>query len=172
MKRAIHIFPSFHSVEKIQEIRNRYDPLSDKIPPHITLVFPFESFIPQSEILAHIESVAKHISPFSLTLKDVTGFGGEFLFLNVKKGNDFLIELHDELYKGILAPYRDPHFTYSPHITLGRPGNREEYITALKKYKDWRESYHTEVTEITLEQIGEDNVANVIGRVPLNKNRF
>ncbi|MCA0148032.1 MULTISPECIES: 2'-5' RNA ligase family protein [Rossellomorea] len=172
MKRAIHIFPSFHSVDKIQEIRHRYDPLSDKIPPHITLVFPFESSIPSVDILVHIKSVAEHISPFPMTLRDVTGSGGEFLFLNVKEGNDFLIQLHDQLYEGILAPYRNPHFTYSPHITLGRPGNSEEYSSALEKCKDLRESYHTVVKEITLEEIGEDDVSNVIGRVPLKDNRF
>lgn len=172
MKRAIHIFPSFQSIENIQEIRNRHDPLSDKIPPHITLVFPFESSIPHNDILDHIKSVAEHIPPFSLTLRDVTGSGGEFLFLNVKKGNDYLIQIHDDLYKGILESYRNPHFTYLPHITLGRPGNREEYINALEKYKNWRESYHTIVEEITLEEIGEDNVSHVIGRVPLKKNRF
>jgi 2'-5' RNA ligase len=172
MKRAIHIFPSFHSLDKIQEIRHRYDPLSDKIPPHITLIFPFESSIPSVDILNHIKLVAEHISPFSLTLRDMTGSGGEFLFLNVKEGNDFLIQLHDELYEGILAAYRNPHFTYSPHITLGRPGNSEEYISAIEKYKEWRETYHTVVKEITLEEIGEDEVSNVIGRVPLKGNRF
>jgi 2'-5' RNA ligase len=172
MKRAIHIFPSFQSVDKIQEIRNRYDPLSDKIPPHITLVFPFESSIPSVDILVHIKSVAEHMSPFHMTLKDVTGSGGEFLFWNVKKGNDFLIQLHDELYEGILAPYRNPRYTYSPHITLGRPGNSEEYINALEEYQDWRDTFHTVVKEITLEEIGEDDVSNVIGRVPLEGDRF
>jgi 2'-5' RNA ligase len=172
MKRAIHIFPPLHSAEKIQQIRNVYDPLSDKIPPHITLVFPFKSCIPQNAILDHVESVARHTSPFKLTLRDITGSGGEYLFLNVKKGNDFLIQLHDELYKGILAPFRDYHFTYTPHITLGRPVNKGECIRAVERYKDWGEIYHTVVKEIVVEEIGANDVSTVIGRLPLNTKRF
>lgn len=36
-KRDILIFPKFKEIEKIQEIRNRYDELASIIPPHITL---------------------------------------------------------------------------------------------------------------------------------------
>ncbi|WP_201715135.1 2'-5' RNA ligase family protein [Rossellomorea arthrocnemi] len=172
MKRAIHLFPSFHSLEKIQEIRKYYDPLSDKIPPHITLVFPFNSCISQNDILDHVESVAECISPFSLTLRDVTGFAGECLFLNVKNGNDFIIQLHDELYKGILAPFRNHHFTYTPHITLGRLDNKRDYIRAVERYKDWEEVFHTVVKEVVVEEIDVDDVSNIIGRMPLNGQSF
>lgn len=123
MKRAIHIFPAFHKAEKIQDIRKIYDPLSDKIPPHITLVFPFESLIPLNELFSHVQSLANNLSPFTLIMNGVTGSNGEYLFLNVKQGNDALIHLHDELYKGILTPYRNHHITYTPHITLGRIKN-------------------------------------------------
>ena len=125
MKTAVHIFPQCNSLDVIQEIRRKYDPLSDKIPPHITLVFPFDSTTPLDIILSHIQSVADRIPPFTISLKGVTGSGGEYLFLNVTKGNDYIIQLHDELYKGILSPYRNDHYPYLPHITLGRLGSFE-----------------------------------------------
>jgi 2'-5' RNA ligase len=50
MKRAIHIFPQMESAEEICRIRKIHDPLWDKTPPHITLVFPFTANIPTCEI--------------------------------------------------------------------------------------------------------------------------
>ena len=172
MKRAIHIFPAFRKTEKIQDIRYIYDPLSDKIPPHITLVFPFESRIPQNELFAHVQSLANAVAPFNLTMNGVTGSGGKYLFLNVKQGNDALIHLHNELYTGILAPFRNHHITYTPHITLGRIKNQEECTMAVEKYKGWEESFHTVVKEVVIEEIGEDDHSHVIGRIRLDDNRF
>ena len=40
-KRDILIFPKFKNINKIQELRNKYDPLANLIAPHITIVFPF-----------------------------------------------------------------------------------------------------------------------------------
>jgi 2'-5' RNA ligase len=52
-KRAIIIFPQFGSdTNLIQDIRNQYDPLANKIAPHITLVFPFESDISSKRYLS------------------------------------------------------------------------------------------------------------------------
>ena len=43
MRYALHIFPQFASMEEIEKIRARYAPLFGRIPPHVTLVFPFEA---------------------------------------------------------------------------------------------------------------------------------
>lgn len=42
-KRDILIFPKFNNIDKIQEVRNKYDKLANLIPPHITLAFPFRN---------------------------------------------------------------------------------------------------------------------------------
>ncbi|WP_299737499.1 2'-5' RNA ligase family protein [Rossellomorea sp. y25] len=167
MKRAIHIFPQLESVEEIQRIRTTHDPLWDKIPPHITLVFPFTSNLSNSEIISHVQSIANRLQPFSLLLKEITGSSGEYLCLNVKRGNDSIIHSHDELYKGVLTPFRNPSFTYIPHITLGRIDLKEEFHRALKEYRNWSESFHTEVKEIVIEEINEQDVSNVISVIPL-----
>lgn len=43
MLRAIHLFPKFLNSHIIDALRAKYDPLVQLIPPHITLVFPFNS---------------------------------------------------------------------------------------------------------------------------------
>lgn len=49
-KRCIMIFPQFKNINIIDEIREKYDPLSNNVRPHITLVFPFESNISKVDL--------------------------------------------------------------------------------------------------------------------------
>ncbi|CEK32658.1 2'-5' RNA ligase superfamily (plasmid) [[Clostridium] sordellii] len=37
--RCIMIFPKFNNIEIINKIRKQYDPLFEKVQPHITLIF-------------------------------------------------------------------------------------------------------------------------------------
>ena len=41
-KRDILIFPKFKNIDKIEEIRKKYDELTEILPAHITLAFPFK----------------------------------------------------------------------------------------------------------------------------------
>ena len=59
-KRAILIFPEFNNIHEIEVIRKQYDPLYEKIAPHITLVFPFESEMSSNQVLQHVENTTKH----------------------------------------------------------------------------------------------------------------
>jgi hypothetical protein len=83
------------------------------VPAHITLVFPFESPLGTDELRAHIERMVQGIGPFPLCLAGVTGMNAEYLFLNVKRANDALIELHDF----ILARCES---TFRSHLPLRR----------------------------------------------------
>ena len=49
------------------------------------------------------------LHPFNIVLKGVTGSEEEYLFLNVKVGNDQIIELHDKLYSGLLKTISQPY---------------------------------------------------------------
>ena len=90
------------------------------IRPHITLVFPFESTISTEQLTQHMSRAAQALRPFTLHPRGITGYAKEYLFLNVKYGNDQLIVLHDYLYTGLLAPYLTFQETYLPHLTVGR----------------------------------------------------
>lgn len=116
--RAIHIFPEFDQVDLIQSIRKKYDPLYTCIPPHITLVFPFESEITNIDLYRHVKQAVTGFQPFAIHLEEITASNGYYLFLNVKQGNDQIIALHDRLYSGPLASYRSYRHTYLPHLTV------------------------------------------------------
>jgi 2'-5' RNA ligase len=51
--------------------------------------------------------------------------------LNVTRGNDALIALHDRLYRGPQELYLSHEFSYLPHVTVGRLPNDETFRAAL-----------------------------------------
>lgn len=155
MMRSIMIFPKFSNMELIDKLRKDYDPLVEKIPAHITVVFPFESSHSQNELKEHIQKALKRFKPFDIRLTGITGAEKGYLFLNVKKGNDQIIELHDRLYSGILATYLFRKTTYFPHLTVGRLKSIELYNSALQMTKEFNHEFVTTVEKVELESIDE-----------------
>lgn len=152
---AIVIFPELSPEQRqiIARIRAAYDPLAMAIDPHITLVFPFESMLPTEDLLAHMRAAVVPITPFEIALRGVTGQQDEWLFLNVKRGNDQLIALHDRLYSGPLESYLLPRYTYAPHLTVGHVTPGEPFETALQKVAGVTAAFHTVVRKITAYRI-------------------
>ncbi|WDL95904.1 2'-5' RNA ligase family protein [Alicyclobacillus sp. ALC3] len=167
MLRAIHIFPYFDNLHSINAIRAKYDPLADLIPPHVTLVFPFESNISKEVLEEHLHEATVGSHPFRIAMTGVTGAEGEYLFLNVKVGNDHIIQLHDKLYSGLLKQYLYRSLTYTPHLTVGRIMDKRMFEIALAKTEEWNEVFETTVREITVESIDERKNYTVEMTVPL-----
>ncbi|HEY4388930.1 MAG TPA: 2'-5' RNA ligase family protein [Ktedonobacteraceae bacterium] len=161
IRRAIVIFPKLAQRELMQQLRQTYDPLASLIPPHITLVFPFESAISTEDLSWHMSSVARQFHPFPLSFRGITGHTNEYLFLNVKGGND-------QLYTGVLAPYLTAQETYFPHLTIGRLGNTTTFAEALRRVQSTTISLKTEVHEISAYQIEPDGKRQVECKVKLS----
>jgi 2'-5' RNA ligase len=148
--RAIVIFPALPEPDPLVELRARFDPLVDLIPAHITLVFPFESDLSPDELCAHVERSVRGIGAFPIRLSGITGMEDKYLFLNVKRGNDTLIELHDRLYSGPLQSYLSLAFTFIPHVTVGRFTSHEAFVNALASASALAISIDTEVRTICI----------------------
>jgi 2'-5' RNA ligase len=166
-KRAIHIFPRFANAEEINQLRQKFDPLAELIPLHLTLVYPFESTMTAEELQAHCAEAVRGIGPFSLTLQGITGTPEWHLFLNVKQGNDVIIDLHDRLYQGPLQPFLYRKVTYVPHVTVGRLHNAEAFEAALEATHTFQHAFTCTVEEITIEVIEADESSTVEGNVRL-----
>jgi 2'-5' RNA ligase len=154
--RAIVIFPALADAAPIERLRRAYDPLADFIAPHITLVFPFTSAIATETLAAHMRRATRDVAPFEVTLRGVTGHMGEYLFLNVKRGADQLVVLHDQLYSGILTRYLAPDQTFMPHLTVGRLPTAERFALALVDARRMTERFTFGVDEIVAYRIGEE----------------
>jgi len=142
-KRVVVAFLRVDDLSKWAEVlsaRDRFDPLAPKIAAHITLVSPFEDPASDAVVNGHIRTAISGVSRFSVTLGQVTVHEGEYLFLNVKRGNDQIVHLRDALYSGLLAPHLLRTYTFVPHVTVGRvtPGDltvaldRTSSLTAIR----------------------------------------
>lgn len=141
-------------MDVIQGIREKYDPLANYIAPHITLVFPFESEQSTDELQEHLVHSLKGLQRFRILLSGVTGdFREGYLFLNVKRGNDDIIDLHDRLYSGVLEPFLLRKATFCPHITVGRLEQQTEFDQALNELADFSESFEAEIDRVYIESI-------------------
>jgi 2'-5' RNA ligase len=167
--RAIVIFPAFADGAPIERLRRAYDPQADFIAPHITLVFPFTSAIATEALAAHMRRVTRDLAPFELTLCEVTGQMEEYLFLNVKRGADHLIALHDRLYTGILTRYLAPEYTFAPHLTVGRLPTAERFALALVDARRMAARFTFRVEEIVAYRIGEEGSRAIDCQVFLGK---
>jgi 2'-5' RNA ligase len=80
------IFPHFKNLDLIDEIRKKYDPLAELVPPHITLVFPFKSTIRSEKLIEWMRISLNNIKPFYIKMgglyKEMNAYGN-YLFLNV-----------------------------------------------------------------------------------------
>lgn len=154
--RAIHLFPEFDNIDVINMWRLKYDPLSNYIPPHITLCFPFESNISLNILEKHITQVLSDISFFNIILADFSMYHQEYLFLNVQHGYKEIIDLHQRLYSGILKPYLNSSLIYIPHVTIGRFKSSNDLKKAYKALVKKNFLFETTIKKIFLERIKSD----------------
>lgn len=159
-KRDILIFPKFENINKIQKLRNKYDPLVNLIAPHITIVFPFSDNISNEELIKKLNNLLKDFKPFTIVFKGISLSKDNYIFLNCMQGNQEIIELHNEIYKQIIPSHLNKSIKYIPHITLGSARNIQELDSFDYEFK-------TVVDEISIEFIGEHEESIIIKNIKL-----
>lgn len=146
----------------VEDLRRKFDPLASSVPAHVTLVHPFQARVELAEVIDHVDRVASTLRPLSLVCQGVTGHGDEYLFLNVKRGNDEIIELRDELYTGVLADVRTDSVTFLPHVTVGRVRSLPDFMAALAVAREYAGPVSTVVDAITCYGITGDDQRTVL----------
>lgn len=167
--RCVHVFPRFENSEALNAIREKYDHLHDLIEPHITLVFPFESSLTQADVKEAVSEALKNQNSFKVKAEGLEGVDshGFYLFLKITDGKDILKKLHYKLHEGALEAYQSPWTrdgSFKPHITLGRFQSQEDLDDAIKALESVELCYETEVTNLHVEVIG-DNEESIIESV-------
>lgn len=163
-KRTIMIFPKFENINIINDIRRKYDPLVDLVPPHITLVFPFDSDLTNEELNLYIKECLSYIHPFKIELE---GFSkqkdryGNYLFLNVVQGMNIIKEIHDTLYKDKLKEF-NLGYDYIPHMTVGKLSSIELLNKAFDAVNRCNDKFSTIVKKISVEMIGEHEESIIV----------
>jgi 2'-5' RNA ligase len=168
-KRVVVAFPRIQSVHEWAEIlsvRDRLDPLARKIPAHITLVFPFESAMSDLELETHLRELVAQSPRFSVVFQGITAYENEYLFLNMRRGNDEVMQLHDVLYSGALATHRVRRHTFVPHVTVGRVRS-EAVPEALEATAEVNSPIHANVEAVAVYAIQGDGSRPVLFELEL-----
>lgn len=156
--RSILIFPEFDNIEIIEQIRKKYDPLAQLIKPHITIVFPFESQMSNGDLKQILQNRLKNIKPFEIELN---GFSkqsdpfGNYLFLNIVKGENEISTIHHLLYENELKEF-DPGLPYTPHLTVGKLPSIQLLENAFHEIEEVNAVFRAKVEKIAVEMIGEN----------------
>ncbi|MBN2794016.1 MAG: 2'-5' RNA ligase family protein [Clostridia bacterium] len=137
-----------------------YDPLYQLIPPHLTLVFPFESDITLDALKNHMAKVK--MKTFEAKIYEFKVVD-QYIFAVVSDQESSIKSLHHQLYTGILEPFMNPNYfaEYLPHITIGRFKSHEEALEAFKTL-EFKGPYTFMVERLSVEVIQEDDSSLIV----------
>lgn len=155
-KRTIMIFPEFENMKYIESLREKYDPLFNKVRPHITLVFPFESSYETRELKSILQQHLSTYKPFEINVQGLCAFD-YWLFLKLTKGGDKIEEIHSKLYQNEFTECKPQwlHY-YVPHITVGQFNTKEKLMAVYQNEGDFTNIFHCIANKISVEIIGEN----------------
>lgn len=162
--RTIMIFPEFENQEIIDNIREKYDPLVGMVPPHITLVFPFESPMSNQELERVLNDRLISIKPFKLKLGGVSKQEdrfGNYLFLNVQQGEKELKCINQILYDNEFREF-DAGLPYVPHMTVGKLATSQLMNEAFAEIESLDDIFDTVVRKISVEMIGANEESIIV----------
>ena len=106
----------------IQSVRAKYDELRYRmVGPHFTIVFPVRGMGRES-FCQHVRQQVHDVSKVQFTLKCAVPVKDHFfelthLFLVPDRGYSDIVELHDKLYTGPLAPELRLDIPFIPHVS-------------------------------------------------------
>ena len=156
IKRTIMVFPDFCNMRFIDDLRKKYDPLANKVRPHITLVFPFESILTQNEILEILGNRLSDITPFVIKAHGLST-SSRWLILNLSDGVDVLTKINSILYEHEFYDYKPIWLNmYTPHITVGIFNTTEEAEIAFEQNYFFDHIFTCMIDKVHVEIIGDD----------------
>ncbi|ENJ6135786.1 2'-5' RNA ligase [Bacillus anthracis] len=166
---TILVFLNNMSIDKIENIRQKHDPLFELIPPHITIVFPFKSNISNGELKSHILNLSRGIGKIEIEFANRITSVGNYLFLEVERGKEQIAKLHDMLYTEPLRQFLKEDIPYIPHVTVGRKESAELAAEVAKDIHSFPEKLQCVIDRISVERIGEKGESIIEFEVPLQK---
>lgn len=120
MKYGIVVFPSKKLQDLANSYRKRYDPHYALVPPHLTLISPFEAAEKEAEILAgKLRKIAVQFKPFQISVPKFSSFKpvNNVIYMKVEPTKEFL-GLQEEL--GALFPHMNLEYSFVPHVIIGQ----------------------------------------------------
>ncbi len=116
---AVVIFLPTQLDELIYPLRQRFDPLYNKVPGHITIVFPFETTMTLNDLSTIIKQELKDTRPISIELESIGDFYpvAPTIYWNIRTCEPLQF-LYHSLHSKLELPI--PHKQFIPHVTVAR----------------------------------------------------
>lgn len=149
--------------DQVQEYRREYDPvMADRIPPHVTLVYPQEAD-DEELLLDRVAEAAAATTPFDLGPGDVekSNLGGVWFTVVDPSGT------WSNLRRSILGPPFEP-YPVTPHITVVHPRTSHRGPEALAAMNGTRVRGLCRVDEVVYAETGRRGT-RVLERFPLSR---
>lgn len=152
--RSVLLFPQVN-MPLIHDVRRQYDALAEHIPPHISLVFPFESDTSDETVCQVVTDALQHVSSFDITLNQVAGDPDNgYVWLVVDQGSDEITALHDTLYQSpIFMNHLRQDIPYKPHMTIAQGISAEKAYRLMAELPQKSLTYTTRIEVVSVEHI-------------------
>jgi 2'-5' RNA ligase len=166
---AVAWFPGFRGIEEVEAFRARHDPMTGRIPAHVSLVFPFATLLKPMQVESHVRRVVSRWPPIPVTFRGIRVHASEFVFLMAARGAASIGALHDRLYTRSLRPHVRPEFAYEPHITIARQAAPLALEAAFDEARDtFRHEFSDVMREVALLAVEPDGRIDVLRNLALH----
>lgn len=157
-------FPNLVEIEKIQEIRGKYDPLFDKIRPHVTFVFPIKT--EEDKLVEATKKASNMFKKFYVKTGDIK-HQNKFLYLDIIDQENKITKIHEFLYEQNIPDNRIKELKYYPHITIGVLSDEYEAKKVAEENKNEIPVSKILIDKISIERIEKDDSSTVIFEIEL-----
>jgi 2'-5' RNA ligase len=116
---AVVIFLPAHLDELIYPLRQKFDPLYNKVPGHITIIFPIETTMTLNDLSAVIKQELQNIRPIEIELESIGDFYpvSPTIYWKLKTCEPVQL-LYHTLHSKLELPI--PYKQFVPHVTVAR----------------------------------------------------
>lgn len=149
------------TTDRVQDFRREYDPvMAERIPPHVTLVYP-EEVTNEGLLIERIDEAASRTAPFDMSPGEAkqSNLGGVW-FRAVDPSGTW-----SGLRESVLAPPFEP-YPVIPHITVVHPRTSKRGSEALAAMDGPRIHGQCHLDEVVYTETGRDGT-KILERFPL-----
>jgi 2'-5' RNA ligase len=138
----------------VQPYRERYDPLAGALPPHITILNPFEFSDPPQILYNHLVEIGETYAPIKVSVAgwDIYRYIDYQLRLPIIAGRAELTALRDDLLTGPLSYCPGQDKDYWPHLFLGKFNDEAQVAQVRKDLDRFEAQFIFRVTHLELWQ--------------------
>lgn len=165
--RSILIFPEISTAAAIRQVREHFDPLISHIRPHVSLVFPFQSEIPDTVLMKKVTQILSGTPAFPAAFTKLGHDDKGYIWIEAGQGRKMLIKLHDQLYSDpYFVPFLRADIPFQPHITIGKV-DKDDMDKIISSLKIQDLCFSTLINTVSIERVAANDDSDEFAKINL-----